>query len=294
VEQEALTLPNTPKGWATHLTKLLDLTGGPGLLRYPVEVAPLAMHYTRQAFGDEHIARVEAASIKGFEGSLIPFPDETKRWGILYNPTSNQGRIRFTIAHEFGHFLLHRKGGIRTSFECSMRDVAGGGTSVRQQEREADEFAAWLLMPLHDLRTQIHPRDRPTVDALSAAANRYGTSLLATALRWVCYTELRAIVVVSRDGFIDWAASSETARKTGAFIAAKRVVTEVPSGSAALLDDDLGQARHGIRHGTDVWFGVASTEMAVRSEAYDLTLSIVLLEDAEPSWHEREQDGDAW
>lgn len=54
-----------------------------------------------------------------------------------------RGRTRFAVAHELGHFLLHRR--VRKYFLCS-RDVRGF------YERQADMFAVELLMPFEEVR----------------------------------------------------------------------------------------------------------------------------------------------
>ena len=58
--------------------------------------------------------------------------------------TKHDGRFRFTAAHELGHMLLHRKQ--RQVFTDSKQLVRGRDA---QLERQADRFAAALLMPLH-------------------------------------------------------------------------------------------------------------------------------------------------
>jgi hypothetical protein len=59
---------------------------------------------------------------------------------IVLRGASGEHRRRFTIAHEIGHFVLHPR---RTAPE------RGGAVNAawRAQEREADQFAAELLMP---------------------------------------------------------------------------------------------------------------------------------------------------
>jgi hypothetical protein len=57
-------------------------------------------------------------------------------------------RRRFTIAHEIGHFVLHP--------EYSRTDGGGAVTEAgRMEEREADAFAAELLMPDHLMREAV-------------------------------------------------------------------------------------------------------------------------------------------
>ena len=108
-------------------------------------------------------------------------------------------------AHEFGHFFLHRKN-LPNGIECDERAVSQrNGKGI---EKEADEFAAWLLMPLDDFRARIGPDDKPSLEDLVGVAERYGVSLTAAALRWLEYTNRRAVFVVSRDGGARWAKSS--------------------------------------------------------------------------------------
>ncbi len=71
------------------------------------------------------------------EAALVPLGDGH---AIELRGPAHERRQRFTIAHEVGHFLLHGE-----------RAVAerGGATSAAtaRYEREADQFAADLLMP---------------------------------------------------------------------------------------------------------------------------------------------------
>lgn len=71
---------------------------------------------------------------------------------IGYNKLESEVRRRFTIAHEIGHFLLHRLDNEifvdHKAFKGSalFRDDKSATGEVRQ-EREANAFAAALLMP---------------------------------------------------------------------------------------------------------------------------------------------------
>lgn len=72
-------------------------------------------------------------------------------------------------------------------------------------------------MPLDDYRQQIDALAKTDLEMLSHCADRYRISLIAAVLRWLDYTERRAVLVVSRDGFILWSRFSKQALKTGAF-----------------------------------------------------------------------------
>jgi hypothetical protein len=71
------------------------------------------------------------------EGSLQPMGDGH---AIVVRGASSERRRRFTIAHEIGHFVLH---------PGRLAPERGGAVNDawRQHEREADQFAAELLMP---------------------------------------------------------------------------------------------------------------------------------------------------
>jgi uncharacterized protein DUF955 len=69
-------------------------------------------------------------------------------WVDRFESERSQGRRRFTVAHELGHWLLHAQRGDKKHFErfCRAADLDPGADPERQ-EREANAFAAALLMP---------------------------------------------------------------------------------------------------------------------------------------------------
>ncbi len=96
------------KRWANDLTVILNARGGDD--RFPVDVKQLAYDYTKQVFPGDPISLVQGASLPGFEGALFKAPEGELGWGIFYNSNiTSPGRINFTLAHEFGHYLLHRQ-----------------------------------------------------------------------------------------------------------------------------------------------------------------------------------------
>ncbi len=79
---------------------------------------------------------------------------------MICNASANEGRRRFTVAHEVGHYLMHRHLLPAEGIYCKVGDLSH--RDIRVIEREADTFAASLLMPFHDLRRQLDPRAKPT------------------------------------------------------------------------------------------------------------------------------------
>lgn len=99
------------------------------------------------------------AKALGVQIRFSPFDDELS--GMIYvkdgvpiigvNSLHHPNRQRFTIAHELGHFELHRQMitdqvHVDKNFPALMRDPKSG-TGTEQIEIEANQFAAELLMP---------------------------------------------------------------------------------------------------------------------------------------------------
>lgn len=266
-----------PTRWAIEITKVLNLVFGPE--HFPIDVIAIAREYTAQRFPGDAITMAEGASLPGFDGALYRAPAGKSGWGIVYNNAlASRGRINFTLAHEFGHYLLHRAdhpNGIR----CGEQDVVRWDSTYAQIEHQANQFAATLLMPLDDFRRQIDARARVNLDMISHCADRYRVSLIAAILRWLIYTERRAVLVVSRDGFILWSRASEPAAKTGTVFRTSGTPIEIPSQSLAATQDQLVDGRAGMLHGPGVWFGEEVREMTIFSEQYDFTVTLLLLEE---------------
>ncbi len=266
---------------ANRITKMLDAVLGEDRFdRHPVDVARLALEYSKKIAPSGPIHEVLERNIPGCMGALVYSESFPRQWGILYHLDQSPGRRSFTIAHEFGHFILHRElveegeaydGGIYCD-ENSVLRRAGGGI-----EKEADAFAAGILMPLHDYRNQIPARERATLDQLGAMANRYGVSLTAAALRWLECTETRALMVVSNEGFAHWARPSRAALKSGRFIRTKDSVYELPAEAVAARREFTEEARFGIEQPSGVWFPEPVVEMCIRSDRYDQEITILHL-----------------
>jgi hypothetical protein len=272
-----VTAPYGPERWAIEITKVLNLVLGPD--HFPIDVIRVAREYSAQRFPGDAITMAEGADLPGFDGALFHAPTGKTGWGIIYNNAlASPGRINFTLAHEFGHYLLHRiayPNGIR----CGEQDVVRWDSAYGQIEHQANRFAANLLMPLDDFRRQIDARAEVDLDHISHCTERYRVSLIAAILRWLSYTERRAILVVSRDGFILWSRSSDTALKTGAFFRTSGAPVEIPPTSLASTRDQLTEARTGVLHRPGVWCGEEVREMTIFSEQYDFTITLLLLED---------------
>ncbi len=130
----------------------------------------------------------------GCEASLVGYRD---RAIATVNPSGVRGRERFSVAHELGHWHLHRG----RSFKCRVDDTSGNLASNRILEKEADSFAAHLLMPRPLFNPVIASLGTPTFQQLTRVAGDFETSVMATTLRLANINTLPVIVACyHRDG----------------------------------------------------------------------------------------------
>lgn len=269
----------SPERWAYDLTHVLNAAFGKD--RFPTDVARLAMDYSRQRFPDEPILDVKGDSLPGFEGALYRRP---KGWVILYNDAmASEGRINFTLAHELGHYLLHRKK-YPDGFECNSQDVAPWDSEYGQIEYQANVFAANLLMPLDDFRRQIPANQKADFTAVQVCAERYNVSLLAATLRWLEYTDRRAILVVSTDDFILRAKSSKPALRSGAYFKTSGGPIEIPIQSLPRNPMALVNGRAQLSHPAGVWLREPVEEHTIRSVKLAFSMSLLLLGSEAPTF----------
>lgn len=275
----------TPQRAANRLAKVAEVfSAAHGVDRFPVDVPPLAMETARIFGWSDPITQVQAANIKGFDGALFP-GDGREEWLLLYNETvSSPGRVRFTQAHELGHYILHRQ--TRDSFQCSDADILNWSKDDKDIEGQADLFASYLLMPLDDYRKQVNAA--VDLDLLGHCADRYGVSLTAAILKWLQFTDEKAVLVMSNDGFINWAWSSEPAAKAGAFFKTRNNVIPVPESSLA-AKSETPHDRTGTLISASVWFPHARAdtplrEMKICAEQYGIVVSLLHLPHSAEVW----------
>jgi Zn-dependent peptidase ImmA (M78 family) len=279
-----MTSPTTPGAWANLLSRLW------GRDRFPIDVEVIARDISSRQ--PDPIIKIAGAELDDFEGGLFK---RKKGWFLVYNDqVQSKGRINFTMAHELGHYLLHREQG--DSFQCGTEDLLDWGSTVRQMEVEADKFAAMLLMPLDDYRSQIGSAP-VNLDMLGECAERYAVSLLAAMRQWLEFTPKRAVMVVSREGFIKWSWSSKSAMRTQNYFRFGKETIPIPEDSIAACTARYNPSdeRRGIEIPAKVWFphepsGMTAREMRIVSDQYDLVISLIVLPDRDPWERELEED----
>lgn len=111
------------------------------------------------------------ATLAGYKGRAI----------ASVKPSSVRGRERFSIGHELGHWKMHRG----QSFRCRVEEVDVNILANRVIERDADQFAAHLLMPGPLFNPAVKSIGQPSFREIEKLAADFQTSTLATSLRLV-------------------------------------------------------------------------------------------------------------
>jgi Zn-dependent peptidase ImmA (M78 family) len=138
----------------------------------------------------EEIAKKRGLEIKAYDlgedisGALII---DRGKGTIGYSPKESKVRQRFTIAHELGHYELHKQETglfIDKEFKILFRDGNSSKGEIKK-EQEANAFAAALLMPEKLLVKEIKKNnfDLGDEDSLKQLAKLFNVSVSAISFR---------------------------------------------------------------------------------------------------------------
>ena len=145
------------------------------ILSPPINSERLAESYFDLDFDCGKLNETELAGLKVTEKKI--YVNETRAEELV----ANFGLKNFTIAHELGHWVLHR-------------ELVGKHTP--QMEREADKFATYLLMPENFVRAEFAklPVWLPAEMKLDSMAKKFCVSKKAMKIR-LSQWELKLIYV---------------------------------------------------------------------------------------------------
>jgi len=161
----------TPETQAQRLLERLGITS-----------APIDVWRVARGLG----VRVERADLGDDCSGVLVRKGDAAVIGVNYS--HHPHRQRFTVAHELGHFMLHKGGRyVDQGTTVRFRDKESG-TGTKLEERQANSFAAAILMPADWVKRVFkeHPFDLgDDEDALVAMCRRFGVSSQAMALRLI-------------------------------------------------------------------------------------------------------------
>ena len=196
---------------------------------------------------------------EGFDARIEYY--RTQRGFCIYHAESGgwrtEGRVRFSLAHELGHFYLpaHRErllSGIGHNSKSDFR-------SRHPAEIEADEFAADLLMPMELFRAQLDSFRGGfcTLDNLATLAERLGTSLTSTALRYCESDREPCTIFFSTNGVMHLGRASQDMQLLGMYFCETNNPPPAGSKTAELWAELYAGAQPGKIEGrvpAEVWF----------------------------------------
>ena len=153
-----------------------DLLQEAAMVQAPVPVDEVARHLGIQ---------VDEADLGEECSGMLVRDEESAVIGV--NANHHEHRKRFTIAHEIAHYMLH--GGeayIDKPPHIDFR-AADSGSGTQQEETEANQFAAALLMPADQVRAAVaeQPFDPTRDDELPNLARRFKVSPQAMTTRLI-------------------------------------------------------------------------------------------------------------
>jgi Zn-dependent peptidase ImmA (M78 family) len=262
-------MSDAAKVYAQELVSVLKLAA-------PIDLVSVATHLG---------LTIRYRDISSFEGALVCSKQHHVGTVLVKKSIREVGRIKFTIAHEIGHYVLPHH--IGNESICAASEVENWDKRLSKPEQEANIFAGELLMPETLVGGSIL-RDKPSFDAIRGLATAFETSLTAAAYRSMQLTPFRAAIVWSTQGEIRWfKASSEFA----AFVLVRESVASGTFASDCFHDRPVPDDMRTVR--SDLWLASNSTnpgyifEQSIRLPSYDSVLTLLLIENGRPpSSHE--------
>lgn len=235
------------------------------------------------------------SSAPGVSGMLLRSGDNFE---ILYATNiQSEGFQRFSVAHELGHYLLEGHIDHVLPAGHSSHKSESGFTSQDPYEREADHFAAGLLMP-RSLFSEAMGRFEDGLAGIEDLSTCCDTSLTATAIRYAQCAEIFTAVVISTGSIVDCCFLSDSLKDFGDLDWLERGTPLPLSSMTRRFNQDIENVLSGSEDATPVnlqdWFGgrrsIEMLEEMVGLGSYGKTLTV--LSPIESS-DEDEEDDDA-
>lgn len=171
---------------------------------------------------------------------------------IAVNSDSIRTRRRFSLAHEIGHWHLHRN----KLLLCTDKQIGRYAGSALDPERQADDFASDLILPGYLFNPLARRMRSLTIQTLDELAGTFDASRTATLLKAV--RSDRFPVAMVRDGLDGrrwfWKSAAVSTRW--------RVRDDLDPDSFAfgMLQRDEAESPHPRMVGADAWFEFAGCQ----------------------------------
>ena len=125
-------------------------------------------------------AVVKFRPLNGCEARIVGYGD---RAIITVDDRPSRSRVRFSTAHELGHWHNHRG----RSLMCRSDEIGNPRRSPTDPELVADGYAADLLLPRYQFVPRANALGATSFENLETLTKEFSTSMRATAIRLVQY-----------------------------------------------------------------------------------------------------------
>jgi Zn-dependent peptidase ImmA (M78 family) len=143
---------------------------------------------------------IRETTLDGCDARLYINPSKKSAVATINAQIPEIGRKKFGLAHELGHFCLHKN--ISDEWKCTDIDFLKWQDS-KIYEPEANTFAAELIMPEIVFRPLCNGR-RPNFGCISELSNAFGTTLTSTTIRFIDFASFPCCLLLSKDSKVRW------------------------------------------------------------------------------------------
>ena len=124
-------------------------------------------------------------------------------------------RTRFSFSHELGHFFIdHHHQSLRSG--ARPHRSVNEFRSHHQVEREADAFAASLLMPTQFAKPVVNEGEL-SMDRVEEISRHFGVSMISASIRSVRLSDFPCALAGIRDGQVAWMFASDALVEAGIY-----------------------------------------------------------------------------
>lgn len=111
--------------------------------------------------------RYEEESMGAYESACLMYNFDSGKYTIRVNKDHPEVRQRFSIAHELGHYFMHKDligpDGVYDEPLWRRETMDRLPPEVQQRESEANRFASAILMPDDALKSYLASRDKSSI-----------------------------------------------------------------------------------------------------------------------------------
>jgi len=243
------------------------------------------------------VVQEKESNAPGVSGFLMRVGDT---FGIQYaHHIKNEGFIRFTIAHELGHYFLPGHPDKLFPTGHGLHHSRSGFISDDPLERQADHFAGALLMPASLFKKAMN-RAGQGFAAIDLLAKQCKTSITATAIRYAQFTWDTVAVIVSSENRVEYCFLSEQLKNLRGLTWLKKGDIIPPSSTTAAFNrtpSNIAKAKK--EEGScnlDEWLDGAPdieiNEDVIGLGTYGKTLTVLFTDEALEAEDESEEEED--